>query len=279
MLIKENLLIRPVTRYISGLGHRIGDCAMFQNLQVHHGIYQGQPLISNSVFLTRTPTDRLQHVYSTFWSYDGTETYYSTEYLSEFYILPKDWVPEHTFCIGDTSRCWLYADDDFNYHLARSTPALYRMLYQGAHLPNRTFGTPTHCETELFQSQLVNSARIDPLTARELMHVPLGSFTMIGNDSDHRFDHETTESFLTEEEAQRAMRRCLEGVLVSGYVQGAIDLSYADTSKHTFCLTADRFAMVTKDPNKNSMDWVAVDLLTLPLYHVARKHNLKARTV
>ena len=277
MNIKENIRMRAASRYIEGLNYP--SCGIdFHNVQIHHGCWSGQPIVTNSLFLSRSPAHSLEHVYTTFWCHDAAETYFSSGYVANAYHLTQDITADSSKqFVPATPHDWLFTDDDFLTQIARSSPALWRAVFSGATLHRSTFGIPIDCETQFQSRHILPMERVDPVSLGDFGVAPLGSWTYTGRADAPVYDGSTTERMYAYDELSNKVSHLFGVMAASCFITGHTPIDVDSAKTALMASTSDRFLCLSPDPNDPNPQWFVADLLTAPLYQLLKNYPIQPK--
>lgn len=279
MFINENLVITPAHRYVEGLGLSIGTGVRLRHVQANHHAYSGTPIISSSVFISASETSHLEHMYTTFWTHDTCETYYSTAFLARICVLDTPGQIPLSPAVGHDRKCWLETDDGFMKHLLYSSPLFFSAVFRGRHLHPDVFGEAVVVPNGISRGGFLNPTAINCHMVDKLMAVPLGSFRQkfderlpMHYDYEHSGDLHTKDTFRNEAHFYMGLLGMIQMLRVG--IPAQRNRSISDTE---VCLTTDRYLAIRGQSYTNDPVWVGIDLMTLPFYHILTELSLTVR--
>lgn len=278
-MIHQNLLINPATRYHTGFAFPPEVGTRLQNVQIEHRTTSGNALVSNSLFVSYGTTSRLDHICTTFWNYDTIETFYSTQTINRLFDGNPEIATRREFHLPAVDGGYLDTNEEFLRDILRSSPILFKAVFRGESIGSLSFGRTTPQDTSIPADWFIPSEKIPKYAIQTLMKTPLGSCntTMSGDVPDWY----NSEFFGEQRGSSHWETLAKESV---GIMWGLVGLgtnalfSINDPSmferslKKSVVLTTDRFFMVSLADAPPQ--WLGVDLLTLPLYHIQNEFGL-----
>lgn len=271
ILLNESFPVR--SRSISGIPFTDTYGSRFLLTQSHNGTHSGQPLLSSTLFLDRGPNHDLVHIYTTFWSHDGTETYFGLMFLMDgLGLMPE--VECRNVYVPDENSCWFDKSAEFQNHLIRGNPALYRAVFCGHEIPRDSFGpirmANFHPEVTFIEGRAPTS--LDAM--RMLFHTPLKSHRHFYKEMG--MDNLENSQFISDLHSPEELHDISMSInQMFAFEVTSFLLCHGDKDDvcypHEIGLTEDRFfiARFSTDRSRND-NWIGIDLMTLPLRYAMR---------